>query len=109
MPNFTQTCLIGAVTTLIISLGACSSEQLTPDKSAPNIQIGTQHLPSMPAMAELAHYSMQLDAEEGSRKKGRILKINQLQGNIIDFVPAPSPNSETYAAYKENNTIRTSK
>ena len=109
MPNFTQTCLIGAVTTIMLSLGACSSEQLITDKSAPNIQISTLHLPSMPAMAEVANYSMHFDAEEGPRKKGRIIKTNQLLGHNIDFIPASSPSSETYANYKDNNTIRTSK
>ncbi|MDB4223459.1 VWA domain-containing protein [Granulosicoccus sp.] len=109
MANFTQTSLIGTIATVILSLGACSSEQLASDKSPPNIQLSIPQLPPLPAMAEVANFSMQSDAEERSIKKGRLFKNNQLLGHNIDFIPAPSPSSETYANYKDNNTIRTSK
>lgn len=108
MTNFTKINLICAITAVMLLLGGCSSEQATPRKSTPTIDISTLHLQSMPAMTEVAQSSMQFDTERGPNQKGHMVKTSLFQSDKIHVKPAPS-NSETYAKHKDNNTTRTSK
>jgi PBP1b-binding outer membrane lipoprotein LpoB len=73
MTNFTINSLVCAVTTVILFLGGCSSDQATSDMSAPNMKIFTQHLSTIPAKTEVANLSMQFDAEGDLNQHARMV------------------------------------
>jgi Ca-activated chloride channel family protein len=108
MTNFTQTSLICAVTTVVLSLGACSVEQVISDKSTPTKKASSLRLPSRPTLSEAATPSIQFDEKRALSQQGRIAKASHLLVNNADFFSAPY-NRETYATYEDNKTVRTSK
>jgi Ca-activated chloride channel family protein len=108
MTSFTQTSLVCAITTVMLSLGACSIEQMPSEKSPTTIKASTLHLPSATSPSETASLYMQFDTEEDLSHKRQIAKPTPLPVTNTEFYQAPY-NQETYAAYEDNNTVRTSK
>jgi hypothetical protein len=90
MTNFTQTSLVCAVTTVMLSIGACSIEQMTSEKSPEDIKTTTLFLSDGTTLGETASPSVQFDTEVGLSQNIQIAKASRLPVNITEFYQRPT-------------------